>query len=67
MTHRCPAPGCGEDVPQNRFACPRHWFALPKDLRDELWFAYRHHGPLSVEHIEAMEACQQFLELAAAT
>lgn len=36
MIGDCPAPKCEADVPFYRFACRRHWYALPKDLRDEI-------------------------------
>lgn len=65
-THRCPAPGCEERVPRAQYACRAHWFQIPKPLRDELWRAYREDGALSEPHLAAMEACDDFLERAAA-
>lgn len=43
--HRCPGPDCTEVVPQKLAMCKRHWFQVPKRLRDELWRAYRALGP----------------------
>ncbi|HEY1716199.1 MAG TPA: hypothetical protein VGG07_25100 [Solirubrobacteraceae bacterium] len=40
-THECPAPGCGERVSFERFACKRHWYAVPGPLRAELLYEYR--------------------------
>lgn len=39
--HHCHWPGCGEQVPPAVWGCRRHWFMLPKSLRDEIWAAYR--------------------------
>ncbi len=35
--HNCPINGCGKSVPYNRIMCPRHWFRVPKVLRDAVW------------------------------
>lgn len=40
-THECPAPGCAERVPFERFACRSHWYAIPGPLRLELTRAWR--------------------------
>lgn len=40
-THTCPSPGCSVQVEQIRLACPQHWYALPKPLRDRVWSTYR--------------------------
>jgi hypothetical protein len=39
--HECHWPGCREPVPPAMWGCRRHWYALPKDLRDRIWRAYR--------------------------
>lgn len=39
--HGCHWPGCAEQVPPARWGCRKHWFALPKHLRDKIWDAYR--------------------------
>jgi len=39
--HRCHATGCDRAVPTRMFMCKRHWFMLPKGLRDEIWRHYR--------------------------
>lgn len=60
-THKCPAPGCDKDVPSSQYACGRHWYSIPKPLRDELWAGYREE-PLGERHLAAMEACGDFLD-----
>lgn len=30
-------PGCEEQVPPAKWGCARHWFKLPKPLRDRIW------------------------------
>lgn len=34
--HECPAPACEVYVPDAQLACRRHWFQLPKGLRNEI-------------------------------
>lgn len=41
MTHQCPRPECSRAVPDDMFACKPDWFALPKDIRDLIWAAWR--------------------------
>ncbi len=35
--HDCPAPGCPQRVPFHIFACKRHWFTIPNELRARLY------------------------------
>lgn len=37
MNHECPNPTCDVSVPAEFFACRRHWFFLPLDLRRRVW------------------------------
>lgn len=37
----CPREGCTKRISSDLFACSRHWFTLPKDVRDDVWRAYR--------------------------
>lgn len=39
--HECHWPGCGKQVPPAAWGCKRHWFMLPKEIRDRIWRAYR--------------------------
>ncbi len=41
MAHHCHATGCTIKVPPEMFMCKRHWFSLPKPLRDAIWRTYR--------------------------
>lgn len=38
--HECHWPGCNKQVPPAMWGCARHWFRLPKSLRDRVWAAY---------------------------
>ena len=41
MAHTCHATGCNTEVPPTMFACKRHWFMVPKAIRDRIWATYR--------------------------
>ncbi len=41
MQHTCHADGCGAQVPPAMCMCRRHWFMVPKSLRDRVWATYR--------------------------
>jgi len=41
MTHHCHAKGCQAAVPPKMFMCKKHWYALPKPMRDAIWAVYR--------------------------
>lgn len=60
--HDCPAPGCSARVERSRLACVRHWYMIPKPLRDNVWNAYRYKGMGSEEHVEAVSAAIDWLE-----
>lgn len=38
--HHCHARNCREAVPPKMFMCRRHWYMVPKALRDAVWAAY---------------------------
>lgn len=40
MAHYCHWPGCTVEVPPKLWGCKKHWFALPKRLRDKIWANY---------------------------
>ena len=40
-THQCPIGNCPKRHGPNDFMCARHWFMVPKTLRDEVWALYR--------------------------
>lgn len=39
--HTCHATDCNVRVPPEMFMCKRHWFSLPKKMRDAIWSSYR--------------------------
>lgn len=39
--HLCHAEGCSVPVPPRMLMCRRHWFMVPKPLRDAVWAEYR--------------------------
>jgi len=40
-THECPADGCTEQLDVARFACLKHWYELPPELRAKLSTTWR--------------------------
>lgn len=40
MGHKCHQPGCAVNVPPAMWGCKKHWFRLPKRLRDRIWATY---------------------------
>ena len=41
MNHHCHAHGCEVPVPPEMLMCKRHWFMVPKPIRDRVWATYR--------------------------
>lgn len=39
--HHCHWPGCDAQVPPAMWGCKKHWFKLPKHLRDLIWKTFR--------------------------
>lgn len=39
--HVCHWPGCNVQTPPAMWGCRKHWFKLPKRLRDKVWATYR--------------------------
>lgn len=39
--HHCHWPNCPQRVPPAAWGCKKHWYTLPKYLRDKIWAAYR--------------------------
>lgn len=65
MAHTCHATACTVPVPPEMFMCKRHWFSLPKKLRDNIWRTYRpgqcdDMSP-SEEYCLAAKECVEFL------
>lgn len=40
--HTCHWPSCSQPVPPKLWGCRKHWFKLPKLIRDKIW---RHYVP----------------------
>jgi hypothetical protein len=41
MAHTCHAKGCPVPVPPKLLMCRKHWYMVPKPLRDAVWAEYR--------------------------
>jgi len=41
MEHLCHAADCAIQVPPKMLMCRRHWFMVPKPIRDAIWSTYR--------------------------
>lgn len=41
LKHTCHALGCQVSVPPEMLMCRRHWFMVPKAIRDRVWSSYR--------------------------
>lgn len=39
--HRCHAKGCLVPVARHMLMCRRHWYMVPKLIRDRVWATYR--------------------------
>lgn len=39
--HRCHARNCDVEVPPYLLMCRRHWYMVPKPIRDAVWSEYR--------------------------
>ncbi|MDY0747332.1 ASCH domain-containing protein [Paucibacter sp. R3-3] len=63
--HHCHWPGCTAQCPPAMWGCTRHWYALPKDLRDRIWRTYvpgqEVKGTPSAAYLEAAQAVQAWI------
>jgi hypothetical protein len=41
VTHRCARPGCGREIPRNKFACKPCWLTLPQVIREDINVGWR--------------------------
>jgi hypothetical protein len=64
--HLCHATGCTTSVPPRMFMCRSHWFALPKQMRDDIWAEYVPGQEIrkdpTPEYMEITQRCIQYLE-----
>lgn len=63
---RCPIGGCGDPIDRSRLMCRKHWYLVPRKLRDRVWATWRSgDGARRAEHQEAVltaiAACQDAL------
>lgn len=63
--HHCHWPGCDTEVKPALWGCKRHWYSLPKAIRDRIWNAYkpgqeRSKTP-STEYVAAARAAQDWI------
>lgn len=64
--HHCHWPGCPELVKPAFWGCKRHWYLLPKPIRDRIWAAYRPGQEIdknpSSAYIQAFRAAIEWIE-----
>ncbi len=53
-THRCPAQGCRQRVPNNRAFCRQHWRALHGTQRALVMSSFHYNGSGTAEHIDVV-------------
>jgi len=53
--HQCPGPDCQEPIPYDMLACARHWYQVPKSVRNAVWRAWdQGNGAGTPEHDAAI-------------
>lgn len=58
--NKCPA--CDAMIKAHEVACKRHWFEVPRELRDRIWRLYRNRRTKgSEEHRRAVFEAIRFL------
>jgi hypothetical protein len=69
--HPCSWPGCEIEVPTSRWGCTPHWYALPKDIRSEIWRTYVPGQEETLtpnrEYMEAVKRAQEWIKNHGAT
>lgn len=64
--HECHWPDCNEQVPPAMWGCRRHWFMLPKYLRNKIWAAYQVGQEITMtpskEYVVAAREVQDWIE-----
>ena len=63
--HECHWPECKTQVPPAMWGCKKHWFTLPKSLRDKVWAVYNIGQEIdrtvSKEYAEVAEEVQKWI------
>jgi len=66
MSHTCHWPNCITEVAPQLWGCKKHWFKLPKNLRDLIWATYVPGQEISKtpsdEYIDAAHKVQLWIE-----
>lgn len=66
MAHTCHWPTCNVPVPPKMWGCKRHWFMLPKHLRDRIWETYVPGQEISKTpsgaYLDAAQAVQDWIQ-----
>lgn len=64
--HTCHWPDCTTAVSPSMWGCKKHWFSLPKALRDEIWRTYVPGQEItktpSAEYLAAARKVQDWIE-----
>lgn len=65
--HECHWPDCKEQVKPAFWGCRRHWFMLPKRLRDRIWATYKPGQEItmtpSVAYLKAAQLVQDWIDV----
>lgn len=65
MKHLCHAQSCKVVVPPAMFMCKKHWYMLPKWMRDKVWSLYRPGQEVSkdpsLQYVQHTMACIDFV------
>lgn len=64
--HVCHATRCTVEVPPRLFMCRRHWYTLPKRLRDLIWQYYEPGQEITktptTAYLKAAAECIRFVD-----
>lgn len=64
--HTCHWPGCTTVVKPAMWGCSRHWFSLPKRMRDLIWLTYRPGQEVSktpsAEYLDAVQKVEAWIK-----
>lgn len=64
--HHCHWNGCTRQCPPAMWGCKKHWFMLPKYLRDKIWETYRIGQEInltpSLEYLEVAHEVHQWIK-----
>jgi len=65
MKHLCHWPGCKAEVPPRLWGCKKHWYQLPKVIRENIMLHYRPGQEIdkkpSKEYLEVVRNVRQWI------